>query len=87
MGPSFVCDLQGLNPVKDPGFSSVVTPLCQPPKAGGHQMRRKMTALWEALEPFPNQRGIRTWKRSTPLPSGAVLAINAGDIGQILGKI
>lgn len=28
MGPSSVCDLQGLNPVKDPGFSSVVTPLC-----------------------------------------------------------
>lgn len=55
MGPSFVCDLQGINSVKDPGFSSVATPLCQPPKASDHQMRRKMTALWEALQPFPNE--------------------------------
>lgn len=82
-----MCDLQGLNPGKDPGFSSAVTPLCQPPKTSDHQMRRKLTALWEALKPFPNEQGIRTWIRSTLLPSGAVLAINADDIGQILGKI
>lgn len=33
------------------------------------------------------QMSIRTWILSTLLPSGAVLAINADDIGQILGKI
>lgn len=87
MGHSFGCDLQGLNTVKDPGFSCLVTPLCQPPKASDHQMRRKMTALWEAPEPFPNEQGIRTWIQSTTLPSGAVLAINTDDIGQILGNI
>lgn len=80
----YMCDLQGLKPVKDPSFSSVVTPLCQPPKASDYQMRRKLTALWEALEPFSNEQGIRTWIQST---SAAVLAINTDDKGQKLGKI
>ena len=37
-GPSFVCDLKGLNPVKDPVFSRAVTPLCWPPRTEEHQM-------------------------------------------------
>lgn len=38
--------------------------------------------LWEAVEPFPNEQGIKIRVRPALPPSGAVSAIKADNIGQ-----